>query len=166
MIKVHNKNKQAHQNENNINNRSTSQSSFPQIKKEEEVEKKTDFLYLENMNLIKNYGPNVYQYSTEIEKEVVVKKLFERHKLDEKIRTKMVDWMIEVLTAYKSDTQTFFLSVTLMDMYIKKSPTVLDNSHIHLLGITCMYMMSKFEDVIPIRISSVYQKISHRAFSE
>ena len=169
MLKVQNKQKN---NENQPQNLNTSQNpvltnisqSIPTIS--DKTAQKTDFLYLENTNLIKNYGPLLYQYSTELEKEVVIKKLSEKHKIDEKIRTKMVDWMIEVLSAYKADTQTLFLSVILMDMYIKKSQQVLDNSHVHLLGVTCMYMMSKYEDVIPIRISSVYHKISHKAFSE
>lgn len=164
MIKVQNKTKT---NENLDNNLISTQIYSEEISKEINLEKHpSDFLHLENMNLIKTYGPIVYNCSTQIEKELVIKQLFESHKLDEKIRTKMIDWMIEVLAAYKSDTQTLFLSVILMDMYIKNCPSVLENSDIHLLGVTCMYIMSKYEDVIPIRISSVYHKISHKAFSE
>jgi hypothetical protein len=31
----------------------------------------------------------------------------------------MVDWMIEVLTNFKSDDQTFFLATSLLDRYFK-----------------------------------------------
>jgi hypothetical protein len=164
MIKVQNK---IAKKENCLNNQISTQYSYPDTQKEDVDQKpKTDFTYRENTNLIKCYGPPVYNFSIEIEKGMVIKNLYEKHDIEDRIRTKMVDWMVEVLTAYKSDPQTLFLSVALMDMYIKKCPTVLETSDIHLIGITCMYIMSKFEDIVPIRILSVYQKISHRSFSE
>ena len=166
MIKIQNKHKN-NENMNNNNNNSSQLNlqTLPAII-EEKPFKKIDFLYLENTNLILNYGPIIYQRSIELEKDLIIRNLLEKHKIDEKIRTKMVDWMIEVLHAYKSDTQTLFLAVSLMDLYMKKCTAALENSSIHLLGITCMYIMSKYEDVIPIRISSVTSKISHKAYSE
>ncbi len=163
---IKDKNKKA-KNENCLNNQISTQYSYPETQKEDNDQKpKTDLLYRENMNLIKFYGPPVYTFSTEIEKGMVIKNMYEKHDIEDRIRTKMVDWMIEVLFAYKSDQQTLFLSVALMDMYIKKCPTVLESSDIHLVGVTCMYIMSKFEDIYPLRIVSVHQKISHRSFSE
>ena len=32
----------------------------------------------------------------------------------------MVDWMIEVLTNFKCEDQTFFIAVNLLDRYLKK----------------------------------------------
>jgi len=39
------------------------------------------------------------------------------HKVSGIYRAKMVDWMVEVLTAFKCEDQTFFLAVNLMDRY-------------------------------------------------
>ena len=162
MIKIQNRNSE------NFNNvQISTQNSNQDFKNDEKIKKeKIDFLYRENVSLIKIYGPSIYFFSTEIDKKSVNQKIYENHKIEDQVRTKMVDWMIEVLHAYKSDTQTLFLSVNLMDTFIKKTSKTLDNSDIHLIGITCMYIMSKFEDVIPLRILSVHQKISHKTFSE
>jgi len=78
----------------------------------------------------------------------------------------MIDWMIEVLHAYHCDVQSLFIAVSAMDLYLQKSTVSLDNSNMHLIGVTCIYIASKYEDVIPIRMSSVHTKIAHKTFSE
>ena len=35
------------------------------------------------------------------------------------MRTRMIDWMIEVLSNYRCDESTYFESVNLMDRYFK-----------------------------------------------
>lgn len=39
------------------------------------------------------------------------------HEITGVYRAKMVDWMVEVMTAFKCAEQTFFLAITLMDRY-------------------------------------------------
>lgn len=41
----------------------------------------------------------------------------ENHKINGIYRAKMVDWMVEVMTAFKCADQTFFLAVNIMDRY-------------------------------------------------
>jgi hypothetical protein len=137
--------------------------------KDEEMKiqkQKKDFLEKENDNLIIQFGAEIYNCSKDIEMHLICPSLFKNHKMDEKIRTKMIDWMIEVLHAYKSDPQTLFISVAAMDLYLQKSRTQLENSHMHLIGVTCIYIASKYEDVIPIRMNSIHSKIAHKTFSE
>ena len=61
----------------------------------------------------------------------------------------MVDWMIEVLTNFKCDDQTFFLAVSLLDRYFKLKPETREVGDLHILGVTCMFMASKYEDIYP-----------------
>lgn len=126
------------------------------------------FYYIEreNQHLINKYGSELYDYSKELENECVFKDLLVRHKVDPSVRTKMVDWMIEVLYAYHSDSPTLFLAVHLFDSYIAKSETILTNNDVHLVGIVCIYLASKMEDLIPLRMSHVKAKIGHNKFSE
>jgi hypothetical protein len=42
--------------------------------------------------------------------------------ITESLRARMIDWMIEVLTNFKCDDQTFFLAVSLMDRFFKHTP--------------------------------------------
>lgn len=43
-------------------------------------------------------------------------------RIDGEMRARMVDWMIEVLTNFKTDDQTFFLAITILDRYFKLCP--------------------------------------------
>lgn len=77
----------------------------------------------------------------------------------------MVDWMIEVLTNFKCDDQTFFLAASLMDRYFKRCGRVLKINDLHGVGVTAMFVASKFEDIFPIKMRTVYEKIAHKKLS-
>ena len=74
----------------------------------------------------------------------------------------MIDWMIEVLTNFKCDDQTFFLSVSLIDRYFKLKSDVREISDLHVIGVTCMFIASKYEDIYPLKMKMVYEKIAHK----
>lgn len=133
---------------------------------EKEVEKKKTHKDKLNEILISNYGPKIYEFSVELEKLSYCPNNLKKHKIDPEIRTKMIDWMIEVLSAYNSDPQTFSLAVQLLDMFLARTQSVLTNNDIHLIGISCMYIASKMEDIVPLRMNHVKSKISHNKFSE
>lgn len=80
----------------------------------------------------------------------------------------MVDWMVEVCTSFKCSARTYFLAVKLFDNYLRKQQgrKVVDNSEIHSVGVTAMYLASKFEDIYPLHSRVVAEKISHNAFSQ
>lgn len=124
------------------------------------------YLERENQALIHNYGPELYDCSRDMESVGVFPDLLKRHKIESQTRTKMIDWMLEVLYAYNSDAQTIFLAVHILDSYIFKTRNMLTNADVHLAGIVAMYMASKMEDIIPLRMSLVKPKIGHNKFSE
>ena len=65
------------------------------------------------------------------------------HKITDKMRTRMIDWMIEVLSNYKCDESTFFESVNIMDRYFKeceKKNIILLPQELHLIGIVSMFI--------------------------
>ena len=78
----------------------------------------------------------------------------------------MVDWMVEVLCSYKCKDQTFFLAVNFMDRYMEKFPTKMEPEHIHLLGISSMFLAAKYEEIYPFKMRHVYEKIGHRKLSK
>jgi hypothetical protein len=147
--------------------------TYSQDQDDEEEEfnlpKEHPFFYLdrENQELIIHYGPDIYECSREMENTMDIREKFlSAHKIDSNVRCKMVDWMIEVLFAYNSDPPTFFLSVHLMDKFISKSLGTVNNNDVHLIGITCLYISSKLEDIIPLRMSHIKSKIGHNKFTE
>lgn len=73
----------------------------------------------------------------------------------------MIDWMIEVLTNFKCDDQTFFLAVSLQDRFAKGCDKILEVGDLHVLGVTSMFVASKFEDIYPLKMKTVHEKIAH-----
>ena len=89
----------------------------------------------------------------------------ERHKITPTLRARMIDWMIEVLTNFKCDDQTFFLAVSLQDRFAKGCDKILEVGDLHVLGVTSMFVASKFEDIYPLKMKTVHEKIAHKAIS-
>ena len=85
-----------------------------------------------------------------------------RHKITPALRARMIDWMIEVLTNFKCDDQTFFLAVSLIDRYFKNKVEMREISDLHIIGVTCMFIASKYEDIYPLKMKMVYEKIAHQ----
>jgi len=89
-----------------------------------------------------------------------------RHKINPSIRTKMVNWMLEVFHSFKSNEETIFSAVKILDKYIWKTEDVLKNEDIHLIGIVCMYLASKTYDIVPIQMNNLTHLVGHDIFEQ
>ena len=91
------------------------------------------------------------------------------HEVTKEYRTKMTDWMVEVCTSFKCSKRTYFLAQQLFDKYLTRiyrhKGTVLQNKDVHCIGVTAMFLSSKYEDVVPLSSKIVSEKIAHRAIS-
>ena len=103
-----------------------------------------------------------------LEDEEVNENYLSYHKITERMRTRMVDWMIEVLSNYHCDESAFFEAVNLMDRYFKvceiKKRCLLPEE-LHLIGVTSMFIASKYQDIYPLRLRIIHEKIAHRKLS-
>ena len=99
-----------------------------------------------------------------LEDEQVNENYLNNHKITERMRTRMVDWMIEVLSNYHCDESTYFESINLMDRYFKQCEIkhqILLPAELHLIGVTSMFIASKYQDIYPLRLKIVQDKIAH-----
>lgn len=69
--------------------------------------------------------------------------------------------MIEVLNSFNCTTNTFFVAIDIMDTYLQKSSKIFSTKDIHLIGVTSMLLASKMEEIIPFKISTVVEKMTH-----
>ena len=86
------------------------------------------------------------------------------HKITPRMRTRMADWMIEVLSNYNCDDLTYFESINIMDRYFKECDLknkILEPEDLHLIGVTSMFISSKYHDIRPLRLKAVQEKIAH-----
>ncbi|KAG3112599.1 hypothetical protein PI124_g8190 [Phytophthora idaei] len=65
--------------------------------------------------------------------------------INEKMRTILVDWLVEVGEEYELDSQTFHKAVNLVDRCLKKIK--INRKQFQLLGCACLMIASKFEEV-------------------
>ena len=92
----------------------------------------------------------------------------EIHKITPRMRTRMADWMIEVLSNYNCDDLTYFESINIMDRYFKECSNkniVLFPEDLHLIGVTAMFISSKYHDIRPLRLKIIQEKIAHGKLS-
>ena len=49
-----------------------------------------------------------------------------------------------------------------MDRYFKNKNERREISDLHIIGVTCMFIASKYEDIYPLKMRMVYEKIAHK----
>lgn len=81
------------------------------------------------------------------EKICMVLNSLQKHSIEDSLRSKMVDWMIEVITKFDLSVKTFFISVKVLDKFLEQTDRCFSSYELHLLGVTCMFIASKLEDV-------------------
>lgn len=69
--------------------------------------------------------------------------------------------MIEVLSSFSCKPNTFFVAIDLMDAFMARSSRALETKDIHLVGVTCMLLASKMEEIIPFKVATVVDKMTH-----
>jgi len=59
----------------------------------------------------------------------------------------LVDWLVDVHMKFKLGTQTLFMAVNLVDRALELMEIL--KTDFQLLGIACLFMASKFEEIYP-----------------
>ncbi|CAD8083676.1 unnamed protein product [Paramecium primaurelia] len=107
-----------------------------------------------------------FQYSLKYEN-VYLGNSLQNQKISQQLRSRMIDWMIEVLGNYTETTTnvTFFRSVSIMDYFLSKSNTQYSDQHLHLIGISSMFIATKLEDIYHIPLEDFVQRVGHNKYS-
>ena len=122
----------------------------------------TNDIQRQNINVRHDFAEDIDKYLRKLELHYDTKNCLVQHKITPSLRARMVDWMIEVLTNFKCDDQTFFIAISLLDRYFKNCNQTKEVSDLHLTGVTAMFVASKFEDIYPLKMKTVYEKIAHK----
>ena len=81
-------------------------------------------------------------------------------------RSHVIDWTVEVLTKLERfSARALFRAVFLLDTYLKHSPAYLTDEDVHCIGVTVIFVASKYEDVRPLRLSTLLNKATYNKFS-
>lgn len=63
------------------------------------------------------------------------------------MRAILIDWVIDVHLKFKLTAETLFLGVSVLDRYLSKHQ--ISREKFQLLGISCLFLASKYEDIYP-----------------
>lgn len=84
-----------------------------------------------------------------------------RHQISGHVRAQMVDWMIEVSSAYRCSPNMFFQAVRVMDRFFKLHHRPLQASQVHSIGLASMLVASKCSDCQEIELDVMIKHIAH-----
>lgn len=62
----------------------------------------------------------------------------------------LIDWLVEVCEEYKLVPDTLYLTVNLIDRFLSKN--YIEKTRLQLLGVTCMLISSKYEEICAPRV--------------
>ena len=121
----------------------------------------------ESDSLLQNYGEESYFYNKLLDKTVykIPATFLQNHKITSIVRTKMIDWMIEVCSVLDFMDETFFLSVNILDIFLQRTKKIYHNTDIHLIGLTSIFTSSKFQEIYPQSLINFSHKVGHDIFT-
>lgn len=119
----------------------------------------------ESQKLISIYGPN-YLKSNELNDNNIIQKNELNFKNLSFIHLKMIDWMIDIFNSYKSEPKTFYTAVNIFNNFLNYTEKIISENEIHLIGTVCIFIASKFEDKIPLRLKQIVEIISKNKFNK
>ncbi|XP_042362355.1 G1/S-specific cyclin-E2-like [Plectropomus leopardus] len=83
------------------------------------------------------------------------KSFMQKHpKIQPKMRSILLDWLIEVSEAYTLHRQTFYLAQDYFDRFMFTQNNI-EKSMLQLIGITCLFIAAKMEEACPPKLSQM-----------
>lgn len=79
--------------------------------------------------------------------------------IDPQKRLVLVDWLSEVVDEFELRQATLYLAVSVLDRYLSLQPV--PRAQLQLLGVTCLWIASKFEDTNPPSLQEVIEITDH-----
>lgn len=83
--------------------------------------------------------------------------------INAKMRAILVDWLVEVHMKYRLRAETHCLTVNLVDRYLSRTQVL--RKRLQLVGVTAMFIASKFEEITPPEVTD-FAYITDYAYSK
>lgn len=120
---------------------------------------------LDDPLMVAEYATEIFEYLHDLEVKAIPNPNYMSHQddLEWKTRGILVDWLIEVHTRFHLLPETLFLAVNIVDRFLSEKVVQLDN--FQLVGITAMFIASKYEEVLSPHVEN-FKRITDDGFSE
>ncbi|KAL2263355.1 hypothetical protein VTK26DRAFT_7151 [Humicola hyalothermophila] len=120
---------------------------------------------LDDPLMVAEYANDIFDYLRDLECNSVPNPDYMAHQddLEWKTRGILIDWLVEVHTRFHLLPETLFLAVNIVDRFLSEKVVQLDR--LQLVGITAMFIASKYEEVLSPHISN-FRHIADDGFTE
>ncbi|RDA92299.1 hypothetical protein CP533_3261, partial [Ophiocordyceps camponoti-saundersi (nom. inval.)] len=115
--------------------------------------------------MVAEYANEIFEYLHDLEVKSIPNPQYMSHQddLEWKTRGILIDWLIEVHTRFHLLPETLFLAVNIIDRFLSEKVVQLDR--LQLVGITAMFIASKYEEVLSPHVEN-FKRIADNGFSE
>ncbi|KAK9498643.1 hypothetical protein O3M35_003229 [Rhynocoris fuscipes] len=114
-----------------------------------------DITLKEKLYGLTEYVDDVYEYLRNLEcQNLIGSKHLNGTEMTERMRSILVDWMIDVHSHFRLGQETLELSVYILDRYteIKRN---LNKRNAQLLGLVCIFLAAKYEETEPLEVCDI-----------
>ena len=120
---------------------------------------------LEDPLTVAEYANEIFDYLHDLEVGSLPNPNYMSHQDDVEWKTRgiLVDWLIEVHTRFHLSPETLFLAINIVDRFLSEKIVPLDR--LQLVGITAMFIASKYEEVLSVHVSN-FKHVADDGFSE
>ena len=67
----------------------------------------------------------------------------------------LIDWLIEITYKFKLVDETLYITVQMIDNYLEENIDNISKDYLQLVGVTCLLLASKYEEVYPPSIKDL-----------
>ncbi|KAL0936635.1 g2 mitotic-specific cyclin-b [Colletotrichum truncatum] len=120
---------------------------------------------LDDPLMVAEYANEIFEYLRDLECNSIPNPNYMEHQddLEWKTRGILVDWLIEVHTRFHLLPETLFLAINIIDRFLSEKVVQLDR--LQLVGITAMFIASKYEEVLSPHVAN-FRHVADDGFSE
>merc|ERR1712025_876577 len=125
----------------------------------------------ENPQLVVEYVNEIYAYLRELEVIQGVRPKYLSGKpvtgttIMPKMRSVLVDWLIQVHSQFNLLQETLYLTVAILDRFLQDSACKIERKQLQLVGVAAMFIASKYEEMYAPEIGD-FVYITDRAYTE
>ncbi|AEO54252.1 hypothetical protein MYCTH_2296618 [Thermothelomyces thermophilus ATCC 42464] len=120
---------------------------------------------LDDPLMVAEYANDIFEYLRDLECQSIPNPQYMAHQddLEWKTRGILIDWLVEVHLRFHLLPETLFLAVNVVDRFLSEKVVQLDR--LQLVGITAMFIASKYEEVLSPHIAN-FRHIADDGFTE
>ena len=135
------------------------------LDKEKENNKQDQNSIIKNPQYVEEYFNDIFETLKSTEKEFLPDSdyMSKRTDINSKMRSILNDWLVEVHMKYKLVPETLYITINIIDRYLSLKD--IKRNKLQLVGVTSMFIASKYEDIYPPEVKD-FSYITDHAYTK